>query len=153
MSTPVLAEVELPRNTKFALVNGDPNMKITCIYDNFSTGQSQDLTGDLCLQAPEQPGTYEPYQFAPKAAYWTIRPRQAISVIFPIYSTSELKGWSATPADRLSSSVWAAASWEVWDKPEATDSCPVSSGDGVDQGVWVVANSPPHSIQPPRPRR
>ncbi|HEV8045977.1 MAG TPA: hypothetical protein VGP38_12395 [Rubrobacter sp.] len=56
-STPVMAEVELPRNTKFALVAGDPNMKITCILDNFSTGQSQELTGDLCPQAPRQPGT------------------------------------------------------------------------------------------------
>ncbi len=149
MSTPVMAEVELPRNTKFALVAGDPNMKIRCILDNFSTGTSQELTGDLCPQAPRQPGTYEPYQLAPKAAYWTIRPGQAISVIFPIYSTSELKGWSATPADCLSSSVWAAASIEIWDKPEATDSCPVSSGDGVDQGVWVAPNPP--TVQYPTP--
>ncbi len=149
MSTPVMAEVELPRNTKFALVNGDPNMKITCVLDNFSTGQSQELTGDLCPQAPKQPGTYEPYQLAPKAAYWTIRPGEAISVIFPIYSTSELKGWAATPADCLSSSVWAAASYEVWDKPEAADSCPVTNGDGVDQGVWVAPNPP--TVQYPTP--
>jgi hypothetical protein len=47
MPTPVMAEVELPRNTKFALVNGDPNMKITRILDNFNTGGSQVLTGDL----------------------------------------------------------------------------------------------------------
>ncbi len=38
--------------------------------------------------------------------------------------------------------MWAAASIEVWDKPEAADSCPVSSGDGVDQGVWVAPNPP-----------
>ena len=149
MSTPVTAEVELPRNTKFALVDGDPNMKITCVLDNFSTGGSQVLTGDLCPQAPRRPGTYEPYQLAPKAAYWTIKPGEAISVIFPIYSTSELKGWAATPADCLSSSVWAAASWEVWDKPEAADSCPVSNGDGVDQGVWVAPNPP--TIEYPTP--
>ncbi len=149
MSTPVMAEVELPRNTKFALVAGDPNMKITCILDNFNTGGSQQLTGDLCPQAPKQPGTYEPYQLSPKAAYWTIKPGEAISVIFPIYSTSELKGWAATPADCLSSSVWAAASWEVWDKPEAADSCPVSNGDGVDQGVWVAPNPP--TVEYPTP--
>ena len=149
MSTPVMAEVELPRNTKFALVNGDPNMKITCILENFSAGGSQVLTGDLCPQAPKQPGTYEPYQLSPKGGYWTIKPGEAISVIFPIYSTSELKGWAATPADCLSSSVWAAASWEVWDKPEAGDSCPVSNGDGVDQGVWVAPNPP--TVEYPTP--
>ena len=141
-STPVMAEVELPRNTKFALVEGDPNMKITCLLENFETGQSQQLTGDLCPQAPKQPGVYEPYQLSPRSGYWTIQPGQAISVIFPLYSTSELKGWAATPADCLSSSIWAAAAWEVWDKPEAGDSCPVSSGDGVDQGVWVAPNPP-----------
>ncbi len=144
-----MAEVELPRNTKFALVAGDPNMKITCILDNFETGQSQELTGDLCPQAPKQPGTYEPYQLSPKDAYWTIRPGEAISVIFPVYSTSELKGWAATPADCLSSSVWAAASIEIWDKPEVGDSCPVSNGDGVDQGVWIAANPP--TIEYPTP--
>jgi hypothetical protein len=132
MPTPVMAEVELPRNTKFALVNGDPNMKITRILDNFNTGGSQVLTGDLYPTAPKQPGTYEPYQLSPKGGYWTNRPGEAISVIFPIYSTSELKRWAATPADCLSSSVLAAASVEIWDKPEATDSCPVTSGDGVD---------------------
>jgi len=51
MPTPVMAEVELPRNTKFALVDNDPNMKIRCILDNFQTGGSQELTGDLCPQA------------------------------------------------------------------------------------------------------
>lgn len=152
-STPVMAEVDLPRNTRFALVDGDPNMKITCILENFETGQSQVLTGNLCPKVPTN-GTYEPYQFAPldehsDPTYWTIQPGQAISVIFPIYSTSELKGWAATPADCLSSSVWAAAAWEVWDKPEAGDSCPVSSGDGVDQGVWVAPNPP--TVQYPTP--
>ena len=149
-STPVMAEVELPRNTKFALVAGDPNMKITCILDNFSTGTSQELTGDACPQAPKN-GIYKPYQLSPKAAYWTIRPGEAISVIFPIYSTSELKGWAATPADCLSSSVWAAASIEVWDAPEATDTCPVShaQADGVDQGVWVASNPP--TVEYPSP--
>jgi hypothetical protein len=149
MGTPVMAEVELPRDTKFALVDGDPNMKITCVLDNFNTGGSQQLTGDLCPTAPKQPGTYEPYQLSPKGGYWTIKPGEAISVIFPIYSTSELKGWAGTPADCISSSVWAAASWEVWDKPEAADSCPVSNGDGVDQGVWVAPNPP--TVQYPTP--
>jgi hypothetical protein len=130
--TPVMAEVELPRNTKFALVNGDPNMNITCILDNFNTGGSQVLTGDLCPTAPKQPGIYGPYQLSPKGGYLTIRPGEAISVIFPLYSTSELKGWAATPANCLSSSVWSAASYEVWDKPEAADSCSVTNGDGVD---------------------
>ena len=152
-STPVMAEVELPRNTKFALVEGDPNMKITCLLENFETGQSQQLTGDLCPQAPKQPGVYEPYQLSPRGGYWTIQPGQAISVIFPLYSTSELKGWAATPADCLSSSIWAAAAWEVWDKPEAGDSCPVSSGDGVDQGVWVAPTRRRSRIRPLRPRR
>jgi hypothetical protein len=142
MSTPVMAEVELPCNTKFALVNGDPNMTITRIVDNFSTERSQELTGYLCPQAPKQPGTYEPYQLSPKGAYWTIKPDETISVIFPIYSTAELKGWAATLAGCLSSSVWSAASWEVWDKPEAADSCPVFNGDGVDPGVWVTPNPP-----------
>ena len=151
MRTPVVPEVELPRNTKFALVNGDPNMKITCVLDNFSTGTSQELTGDLCPTAPKQPGTFEPYMLSPKGGYWTIKPGEAISVIFPIYSTSELKGWSATPADCLSSSVWAAASIEVWDAPEFADSCPVShaQADGVDQGVWVAPNPP--TVQYPTP--
>lgn len=149
MSTPVMGEVELPPNTKFSLVDGDPNMKITCILDNFNTGQSQQLTGDLCPQAPKQPGTYEPYQLSPKGGYWTIRPGEAISVIFPIYSTSELKGWAGTPPHCLSGSVWAAASWEVWDKPEVGDSCPVSNGDGVDQGVWVAPNPP--TVEYPTP--
>lgn len=148
-STPVMAEVELPRNTKFALIDGDPNMKITCILENFETGQSQQLTGDLCPAAPKQPGIYEPYQLSPEGGYWTIQPGQAISVIFPLYSTSELKGWAAIPADCLSSSVWAAASSEIWDKPEAGDSCPVSSGDGVDQGVWVAPNPP--TVEYPSP--
>ncbi len=71
MGTPVMAEVDLPPNTRFALVDGDPNMKITCILDNFNTGQSQQLTGDLCPQAPKRPGTYEPYQLSPKGGYWT----------------------------------------------------------------------------------
>jgi hypothetical protein len=151
MSTPVMAEVELPPSTRFALVNNDPNMKIRCVLDNFQTGGSQELTGDLCPQAPRQPGTFEPYQLAPKAGFWTIRPGEAISVIFPIYSTDELKGWAATPADCLSSSIWAAASIEVWDAPEAIDSCPVShaQADGVDQGVWVAPNPP--TIQYPSP--
>ncbi|MDQ5819556.1 MAG: hypothetical protein M3334_14475, partial [Actinomycetota bacterium] len=61
MSTPVVPEVELPRNTKFALANNDPNMKITCILDNFNKGGSQVLTGDLCPATPKQPGTFEPY--------------------------------------------------------------------------------------------
>lgn len=144
MPTPVMAEVELPPGTKFALVDNDPNMKIRCVLDNFQTGGSQELTGDLCPQAPRQPGQYEPYQLAPKGGYWTIRPGEAISVIFPIYSTSELKGWAATPADCLSGSIWAAASIEIWDAPELTDSCPVShaQADGVDQGVWVAPNPP-----------
>ena len=151
MSTPVMAEVELPRNTKFALQANDPNMKIRCVLDNFQTGGSQELTGDLCLQAPGQPGTFEPYKLAPKAGFWTIRPGEAISVIFPIYSTSELKGWAATPADCLSSSIWAAASIELWDAPEFADNCPVShaQADGVDQGVWVAPNPP--TIQYPTP--
>jgi len=144
MSTPVMAEVELPPSTKFALVANDPNMKIRCVLDNFQSGGSQELTGDLCPQAPRQPGTFEPYQLAPKAGFWTIKPGEAISVIFPIYSTDELKGWAATPADCLSSSIWAAASIEIWDAPEVTDSCPVShaQADGVDQGVWVAPNPP-----------
>jgi Bacterial Ig-like domain len=151
MSTPVMPEVELPRSTRFALVANDPNMKIRCVLDNFLTGASRELTGDLCPQAPRQPGTFEPYQLAPKAGFWTIRPGEAISVIFPIYSTDELKGWAATPADCLSSSIWAAASIEVWDAPEVTDSCPVShaQADGVDQGVWVAPNPP--TIQYPSP--
>ncbi len=45
--------------------------------------------------------------------------------------------------------MWAAASWEVWDKPEAEDSCPVSNGDGVDQGVWVAPNPP--TVEYPTP--
>ena len=151
MSTPVVAEVELPRSTRFALVANDPNMKIRCVLDNFQTGGSQELTGDLCPQAPRQPGTFEPYQLAPKAGFWTIRPGEAVSVIFPIYSTDELKGWAATPADCLSSSIWAAASIEVWDAPEVTDSCPVShaQADGVDQGVWIAPNPP--TIRYPSP--
>jgi hypothetical protein len=44
--------------------------------------------------------------------------------------------------------VWA-ASWEVWDKPEAADSCPVSNGDGVDQGAWVAPNPP--TVEYPSP--
>jgi hypothetical protein len=150
-STPVVPEVELPRNTKFALSATDPNMKIRCVLDNVLTGGSQELTGDLCPQAPRQPGTFEPYILAPKAGFWTIRPGEAISVIFPIYSTSELKGWAATPADCLSSSIWAAASIEIWDAPEVTDSCPVShaQADGVDQGVWVAPNPP--TIEYPSP--
>lgn len=142
MGTPVMPEVELPRNTRFALVEGDQNMKIRCVLDNFNTNTSQELTGDLCPKAPKQPGTFEPYQLSPKAGYWTIRPGEAISVIFPIYSTDELKGWAGTPADCLASSIWAAASIEIWDAPEATDSCPVTAGDGVDQGVWVAPNPP-----------
>jgi archaellin len=151
MSTPVMAEIELPRNTKFSLQANDPNMKIRCVLENFSTGGSQELTGDLCPQAPKQPGTFEPYQLAPKAGFWTIRPGEAISVIFPIYSTSELKGWAATPADCVSSSIWAAASIELWDAPEFADNCPVShaQADGVDQGVWVAPNPP--TIQYPSP--
>jgi Bacterial Ig-like domain len=151
MSTPVVAEVELPRSTRFALIANDPNMKIRCVLDNFQTGGSQELTGDLCPQAPRQPGTFEPYQLAPKAGFWTIRPGEAVSVIFPIYSTDELKGWAATPADCLSSSIWAAASIEVWDAPEVTDSCPVShaQADGVDQGVWIAPNPP--TIRYPSP--
>jgi hypothetical protein len=151
MSTPVVAEVELPRSTRFALVANDPNMMIRCVLDNFQTGASQELTGDLSPQAPRQPGTFEPYQLAPKAGFWTIRPGEAVSVIFPIYSTDELKGWAATPADCLSSSIWVAASIEVWDASEVTDSCPVShaQADGVDQGVWVAPNPP--TIRYPSP--
>lgn len=126
-------------------------MKIRCVLDNFQTGSSQELTGDLCPQAPSQPGTFEPYLLAPEAGFWRIRPGEAVSVIFPIYSTDELKGWAATPSDCLSSSIWAAASIELWDAPEIDDSCPVShaQADGVDQGVWVAPNPP--TIRYPSP--
>ncbi len=148
-STPTMPEIELPRNTKFALVAGDPNMKITCILDNFMTGESRTLTGDACPQAPKQPGTYELYKLSPKDGYWTIQPGEAISVIFPIYSTSELKGWAASPADCLSSSVWAAAAIGFWDTPEPHDRCPVPKDHGIDQGVWVAANPP--TVEYPTP--
>jgi hypothetical protein len=62
MSTPVVPEVELPHNTKFALVSGDPTMKITCILDNFSTGTSQELTGNLCPPPPTVSPTPWPYR-------------------------------------------------------------------------------------------
>jgi hypothetical protein len=148
-----MAEVELPRNTKFTLVDGDPNMKITCILENFETGQSQVPTGNLCPKEPATGGTYEPYRFFPEASFWTIQSGEAISIHFPLYSTSELKGWAATPADCLSSSVRATAAWEVWDNPEVGDSCPISSGDGVDQGVWVAPTRRRCSTRPLRPRR
>jgi hypothetical protein len=85
-------------------------------------GASAELTGDNCPQQPTQ-GSHGA-RFAPKAGYWDLKPGEMVSVVFPVYSTTDLKGIAATPADCMVGSVWAAASLDVWDEPQVGDACP-----------------------------
>lgn len=135
-----MPNVELPPSTQFAIDPSDSNMRIRCLLENVETGGSTELSGDQCPTRPSQ-GLHGA-QFAPKAGYWTIRPGQAITIIFPIFSTDELKGIAGTPADCLIVSIWAAGAENVWDTPQPTDQCPLPKGRGVWQGVFVAFNPP-----------
>lgn len=145
--TPVMAEVSLPRNTNFYIDPSNPDTKVRCFLENFNTNTSVELTGDNCPQQPTQ-GTHGA-QFAPKAAYWDLKPGEMISVVFPVYSTIELNGIAATPADCMVGSIWAAASIDIWDEPQVGDTCPLPKDHGVYQGVFVAPN--PATISYPTP--
>jgi hypothetical protein len=145
--TPVMAEISLPEETNFYIDPSNTNTRVRCLLENINTGTSAELTGDNCPQQPTQ-GTHGA-QFAPKAGFWDLKPGEMVSVVFPVYSTTELRGIAATPADCMVGSVWAAASLDIWDEPQVGDSCPLPKDHGVYQGVFVSPN--PATISYPTP--
>ena len=152
--TRVVPEVVLPPHTNFAINPNDPNRKVRCFWENFETGQSGEFAANECPQAP-QAGTYGHAFYQPfnNQVYWPLPPGMAISIVFPVITTAELKGITASPADCLMGAIWAADSRRVWDAPEQGDPhCTPGTPDdpdGVWQGVWVPRNSP--SISYPDP--
>lgn len=140
IGTPVVPNVVLPPNTQFSIDPANPNQRIRCFLENFQTGANTELTGANCPQTPTQ-GLYGA-QFAPQAAFWRLSPGQLIHVVFPVFSSGELRGIAAAPVDCMVGSTWAAGSIEIWDAPGPTDRCPLPKDHGVWQGVWVSFNPP-----------
>ena len=140
ISTPVMANILLPPHTDFAIDPDDPDRRVRCFLENVQTGSSAELTGADCPERPGQ-GLYGA-QFAPEAGYWELSPGEVVAVVFPLVSTTELKGIAATPADCLIGSVWAAASLDLWDAPGPADRCPLPKDHGTWQGVFVPFDPP-----------
>lgn len=143
-NTAVTPNIVLPRGTFFDINPNDPSRKVRCYVWNFTTDATAEFGDADCDQQPS-PGPFGA-QFAPSGSVhngvWHVPPGWAIVVVFPIFSKAELSGLASGQAACMIGSVFAAGSNEVWDAPGPGDTCPVPSGRGAYQGVFVAFNPP-----------